>query len=216
MADRTIIICPTVLAENTHQYREQIERVAAFATHIHLDFTDGIFTDSKTIDLSQAWWPHTMQASLHIMYQNPTDHLDAIISLNPQLVIVHAEAQGDFKEFADALHQAGIQFGLAILPETPVAKIADHLEFVDYVLVFSGALGHFGGTVNFEMLEKVGQLKKLKADISVGWDGGIGADNAAKLVMGGVDVLNVGGFIQRAEDPQAAYQQIKTSISNLA
>lgn len=203
------VICPTVLADNPHQYREQVERVAGFAPNIHLDFADGKFTDSKTPSLDQAWWPHTMQADLHVMYQNPSDYLDAILPLNPRLVIVHAEADGDFMAFADALHQAGIQAGIALLPETPVESIRAYIDSLDHVLIFSGSLGHFGGKAKLELLDKVTEVKRLKKTLSVGWDGGINADNARQLVEGGVDVLNVGGFIQRAEDPHGAYQELQ-------
>jgi len=202
-------ICPTVLADNPHQFREQIERVAAFATNIHLDFADGEFTNTKTIALSQAWWPHTMQADLHVMYQNPAENLDELIPLNPRMVIIHAEANGSITSIANALHQAGIDFGVALLPDTPVKKIAEHLEVIDHVLLFGGNLGHFGGQANLALLDKVAEVKKLKKSVTIGWDGGVNADNALKLVEAGVDVLDVGGFIQHAEDPQAAYKQLQ-------
>lgn len=207
-------ICPTVLAENPHQYREQIERVVPFATRIHIDFADGEFTNTKTPSLDQAWWPHTMQADLHIMYKNPSQYLEAIIPLNPRLVIIHAEAEGDFMAFADALHQAGIQAGVALLAETKVDTIRPFMDSVDHVLIFSGELGHFGGKADLDLLTKIHEVKQLKKDITVGWDGGINADNITHLADGGVDVLNVGGFIQRAEDPQAAYQTLTQLLQN--
>lgn len=203
------VICPTVLADNPHQYREQIERVAPFATRIHIDFADGTLTDSKTPSLDQAWWPHTMQADLHIMYKNPGEYLDAIIPLNPRMVIVHTEAEGDFVAMADALHQAGIQVGLALLPKTTVESIRKHIGAVDHVLIFSGSLGHFGGTADFDLLDKVAEIRKLKNNLTIGWDGGINAINVERLSAGGIDVLNVGGFIQRSENPLAAYQELE-------
>jgi len=203
------VICPTIMGENPHQYREQIERVAPFVTRIHIDFADGKFTDSKTPSLDQAWWPHTMQADLHVMYENPAAYLDAIIPLNPHTVIVHAEADGDFLALADALHQAGIQVGLALLAKTSVETIRPFLQSLDHILIFSGNLGHFGGTVDFDLLDKVTAVKALKKDLTIGWDGGINADNIRRLADGGVDVLNVGGFIQRAEEPLAAYQELQ-------
>lgn len=205
-------ICPTVLASNAHQFREQIEHVAAFATNIHLDFTDGEFTDSETIGLSQVWWPHTMQADLHIMYQNPAEYLDAIVPLNPRLVIVHAEADGSFTEIAERLHQAGIKVGVALLPETSVETIRPSIKLVDHVLIFSGDLGHFGGRADLGLLKKVEQVRHLKNNLEIGWDGGVNDKNIGKLTDAGVNILNVGGFIQRAEDPKAAYQSLQKII----
>lgn len=204
-------ICPAVLAENPHQYREQVERVAAFATRIHLDFTDGEFTSSQTITLSQAWWPHTMQADLHIMYQRPGEYLEEIIALNPHMVIVHAEAEVTYQTFANALHQNGILFGVAVMPETTIDSLRPHLSLIDHILIFSGDLGKFGGEANLRLLDKVSQVKKMKSTLTIGWDGGVNDTNVQQLIDGGVDVVNVGGFIQRAEDPQKAYQSLLTA-----
>lgn len=205
-------ICPTVTAENPHQYREQIERVAPFATHVHLDFADGTLTDTKTPGLKLAWWPHTMQADLHIMYKNPTAHIESIIELNPRLVIVQAEADGDLLAFGTALHAAGIQFGVAVSPETDIALLQPLVPVLDHVLIFSGHLGHFGGTADLRLLDRVPEIRQLKASLSIGWDGGISDENAADLVAGGVDVLNVGGFIQRSEEPQQAFDAVRASF----
>ncbi len=202
-------ICPTVLAGNTHQFRQQIERVAAFTTQLHLDFADGTLTDSATLELSQAWWPHTCQADLHLMYKQPAEHIEQIIALNPRRVIVHAEADLDFAAFADKLHQAGIEFGVALLAKTPASQLQSYISDIDHVLIFSGNLGHFGGEADIGLLEKVKDVKKLKSKLTIGWDGGVNAGNVKRLADGGIDVLNVGGFIQRADDPQAAYQSLQ-------
>lgn len=209
------VICPTVTAENEHQYRDQVERLTAFATRVHIDFMDGELTQTRSPDVGKAWWPHTMQADLHLMYQNPWPYLEAIVPLHPRLVIVHAEvvAEGDnlneFLNFAGALHQAGIQVGIALLAKTSSKVILPMLAVLDHVLIFSGSLGQFGGVADLDLLAKVAEVKKMKSDLEVGWDGGITTDNVAALVAGGVDVLNVGGFIQRSDDPAAAYKELQ-------
>lgn len=201
-------ICPTVTAENAHQFREQIERIAPFATLVHLDFMDGKFAPTKSIDLKQAWWPHTMRVDLHVMYEEPMKHVDKIIKMNPRLVVVHAEAKGGFVEFADKLHAAGIQAGVALLPGTSTKVIAPAKDHIDHVLVFSGDLGHFGGEADMSLLRKVHEVKQIDSRITIGWDGGITDANAKELVAGGVDVLNVGGYIQRAKDPKANFDRL--------
>jgi len=205
-------ICPTVLAENPHQFREQVERVAAFATQIHLDFADGEFTDTRTVAFSQVWWPHSMQADLHVMYRNPGQYLDELISLNPRMVIVHAEVTDKLQTIGDALHQANILFGVALLPGTPVSSVRSLIESIDHVLIFSGSLGHFGGEADMELLDKVSEVKKLKRGISVGWDGGVNDQNAKQLAEAGIDTLNVGSFIQHADDPQTAYHSLQKLV----
>lgn len=206
------VICPTILAEDKRQYKEQIERTATFARRIHIDFMDGKFAPSKSPNISQAWWPDDIKADLHVMFERPEDELDAIIRLQPNLVIVHAEAKGNFVTLAQKLHEAGIKAGVALLAKTSVEAIKPALEYVDHVLIFSGDLGHFGGNADLALLDKVMQVKELKPDIEVGWDGGISDTTVEKLVEAGVDILNVGGYIQRAENPRERYEILENLL----
>jgi ribulose-phosphate 3-epimerase len=98
------------------------------------------------------------------------------------------------------------------MPRTPVEAIAPALEVIDHVLVFSGELGHFGGHTNLQLLDKVRQLRQLKPQLEIGWDGGVNEQNVLELVRSGVDVLDVGSAIQRAPDPMAAYAKLKLLI----
>jgi ribulose-phosphate 3-epimerase len=145
------------------------------------------------------------------MFQDPFAHAELFRALGPQLVIVHAEAEGDFMTFARTLHRHGMESGVALLPQTPIETITPALEVIDHVLIFSGDLGHFGGTADLRLLEKVRRLRQLKPTLEIGWDGGINDQNVRALAEGGVDVLNVGGFIQRAEVPEGAYQTLRSA-----
>ena len=204
------VICPTILAEEPHGYRIQLKRVLPFADRVHLDFMDGIFASPKSITLSEAFWPIGLKADLHIMYQDPEKHLRTILAMRPYLVVVHAEAAGNFGVMADALHERKIGVGVALLPETPVSSIAPALPIIDHVLVFSGKLGHFGGVADTKLFNKVYELRDRKPDLEIGWDGGINASNVTDIASAGVDVLNVGGFIQHATDPEQAYATLES------
>lgn len=200
-----VTICPTITASDPHQYRTQIEHVAAFAHRLHLDFMDGAFTPAHSIAIEQAWWPDTAKVDLHLMYKKPADFLQKAINQKPRLVIVHAEAEGSFADMAKALHDQGIKAGIALLQKTNPEVIRQGLDIIDHVLIFSGKLGFFGGKTDLKLLDKVRTLKKWKPELEIGWDGGVDDSNLQRLIEGGVDVLNVGGFIQRNAHPADAY-----------
>ncbi|MBA2279307.1 hypothetical protein H0V99_02625 [Candidatus Saccharibacteria bacterium] len=206
------VICPTVTTLTQKDYRESIERISDFAERIHIDFADGYFAPSKLMPIDEVWWPVGMVVDFHIMYKEPLAYIEDIIVQQPHLVIIHAESE-NVGEFLDEMHSLGIKLGLALLKETPVSTIEKYLPKLDHVLVFSGDLGHYGGNVNFELLDKVIQLHELKPNIEIGWDGGINDETAGRLVEGGVDVLNVGGFIQKNQDPESAYDTLLASIN---
>lgn len=210
------VICPTVTAYDTHEYRAQMELIGKFAKRIHIDLMDGVFAPTKSPDLEHIWWPDGIIADIHLMYQRPMDSLDRLIGLKPHLVIIQAEAEVDHTEFARRLHAAGIKAGLALLQETTVDGVKVLLKDFDHVMIFSGNLGHHGGSaVDFKLLDKVREVRGLFPDIEIAWDGGVNIDNIRRLAEGGVDLFGVGGFIHKASDPQEAYAKLETVIASL-
>jgi ribulose-phosphate 3-epimerase len=188
-----------------------MDRVTSFAGRLHLDVADGQLAPRKLIDIDQLWWPGNVTVDLHVMYQKPMEYADLFIVQHPQLVIVHAEADGDFFSFSNRMHRHGIEVGLALLPQTGVESIRPALRELDHVLVFSGNLGYQGGSrADFGLLKKVMALKTLKPSLEIGWDGGVNDQNVGDLVRAGVDVLNVGGFIQQATNPAQAYARLES------
>jgi len=206
------VICPTVTAFDPHEYRTQIERLVPFAKRVHIDLMDGEFAPSKSPDLSQIWWPPELTADIHLMYQRPAEQIDELIRLKPSLVIIHAETETDFPDFAAKLHAAGIKVGLGLLQDTSVDQAAQIISDFDHVLVFSGNLGYHGGAADLSLLDKVRDIRQRYPEIEISWDGGISDQNAPQLVEAGVNVLNTGGFIQKAEDPAQAYRRLTAII----
>jgi ribulose-phosphate 3-epimerase len=164
--------------------------------------------------LSSVWWPEHITADIHIMYQQPAPSLSMLMHLKPSLVVFHYEAEVDHTAFAGQLRAAGIKAGLAVLRETTVSDIKPLLKHFDHVMIFSGKLGYHGGASDLGPLEKVRAVRAAFPDIEIAWDGGVNDQNARELVDGGVDVLNVGGFIHKAPDPQAAYAKLEAVIGN--
>ncbi len=202
------IICPTITAYDAHEYREQVERVTAFAPRIHIDLMDGEFTSTKSPGLESIWWSHYTQADIHLMYKRPMECLEQLIKLRPRMVIIQVEADAHHMHFASELHKENILAGLAILQETPVENTEQIMHSYDHVLIFSGHLGYHGGVVDLGLLDKVKKVRAHHADAEIGWDGGVNVHNALSLVNAGVNVLNVGGFIQKSSDAAAAYAKL--------
>ncbi len=202
------VICPSILASDSEQYHQQMARVAHFAERIQIDLTDGEFAKSPTVKPADAWWPVGVKADLHLMYRQPDAAVDVILEHEPNLIIVHAEADGEFISFAERCRRLGVKAGVALLPQTPASAILSALDKIDHVLIFSGDLGRYGGHANLDLLHKVQTLKSRRPDLEVGWDGGINDQNISRLAGGGIDVFNVGGYLQDAPDPEKAYHAL--------
>ncbi len=202
------IICPTVLAEDPGAYREQMARIEPFAARIQIDLADGKFAPNKTISIAQVYWPENLTADLHLMYDQPSEHLETIMSLNPNLVIIHAEATGDIRAMVLELQSVGIKAGVALLKGSQPSEHEDLIGMADHILLFAGDLGHFGGTADMDILKKIPDIRAINPMAELGWDGGVNRENTPLLVQAGIEVLNVGGFIQQADDPQTAYASL--------
>lgn len=209
------VIVPTVTAFSGEQYAEQIKRLAPFAKRVHLDLMDGEFAPTVSPGLDQIWWPHEFETvDIHLMYQRPFDYLKQLVHLQPHMVIVHVETMFHHMHFAAELHKENIKVGLSIMPDTPIANIEQIINSFDHLLIFSGNLGHFGGQANLDLLSKIKEAKAHHPDLEIGWDGGINADNAQLLSEAGVDVLNVGGAIQKADDPHKSFNILQAKIAD--
>lgn len=199
-------ICPSITAYSADEYHQQMEKIAHFAERIHIDLMDGRFTPKANISAQDAWWPAGVKADFHLMYKRPDDAVNTILEHKPNLIIVHAEADGNFLAFARRCKTLGVKAGVALLPRTPVESIVDALDNIDHVLIFSGDLGRFGGHANLDLLKKAQALKHRRPDLEVGWDGGVSDQNISQLAAAGVDVFCVGGYIQNSAEPEHAYR----------
>lgn len=208
------IICPTVTPTTTsiEEYRAQLNKVAAFATRIQIDLMDGDFAQPQSLDLSDVWWPESTMADIHLMYRNPVDYMETIVSLGPNMIIIHAEAAGPLEKFMDYIHESGIKVGIALLQPTTVESAKQLLKKADHMLVFSGNLGSFGGTADLSLLQKIQEAKAINPELEIGWDGGANPDTVQALATGGVDVINVGGAIQNAMYPFEVYKNLTRRI----
>lgn len=206
------VICPTVTAYDMDEYTKQLRLASSLSERVHIDLMDNQFTDSNSPSLSQIWLPSISAADIHLMYKRPMQFVERLIELKPHLVIIHAEADLDHMHFVARLHQADIMVGLALLQTTRLDDVQDIIHSFDHVLIFSGNLGHHGGHADTSLVDKVREVRLEYPEVQIGWDGGIDDSNVQLLIDAEVDVLNVGGFIQKSSNPEQAYQKITSLL----
>ncbi len=207
------LIVPTIMAQTTEQLADATNKLRSFTKRVHIALADGQFAPTNLMGPDQLSWPSDWQVDVHMMYKRPSEQLAQIAGLRPAMVVLHAEADEDILPHLNYLRDQGIRAGVALLKTTVPSKVEELIQAADHVMIFSGDLGKFGGTASLMQLEKVRLIRKIKAGVEIGWDGGVVPENAYSLVQGGVDVLNVGGAIQKAGDPQAVFKQLQQEIS---
>jgi ribulose-phosphate 3-epimerase len=198
-------IAPTINATTPQQYAQYIDTVKGFATRLHIDVGDGVFTDVKTVGLSQVYDIDGVPFDLHLMMNHPESQIENIISLQPQLVIIHFEAPCDRESFFKELRTMDIKVGLAINTETTIEQVRDILPTIDHLVVFTGRLGHNGGEFRGDCLEKIAAARAINPDLEIAVDGGLNQETGRQAIEAGANLLDVGSFIQDSDDPEIAY-----------
>lgn len=209
---RQVSIVPAILTDNKQDFRAQVEKINVFTRRVQIDVTDGVFAPTQTLDVTNIWWPKNWQADLHLMATKPSEHLDTILKLEPSLCILHAEAQEDLTPSINALKEAGIKFGIALMPQTYPGNVKPYIDAADHVLVFAGQLGVQGSPADLMQMEKIPLIRNMKPEVEIGWDGGANMTNIRALAHADLDVINVGSAIVTAADPAAAFQELVSEI----
>ena len=214
------IIAPTITTNDPAVYAGRLEDFLTFAPRIQIDITDGQFAPSQTINLNQVYWPpadkRECKIDLHLMLQRPIDWLDQIVAVVPDKVILHAESDDAGRmlpRIYEHLQRFGMQVGVALLPETQPADVADIIRVVDSVLIFGGHLGYQGGVADLTQLGKIPAIQQINSTATIEWDGGANLSNVAQMAAAGVDQINIGSAISGASDPVAAYRQLVEAVS---
>jgi len=207
------VVVPTIMVETIDEFREASERVAPFARRIHIDISDGEFAPAFLLEESQLYWPTEWEVDIHAMVARPSEHLEKLIEMKPSLIIIHAEVEENIAVLLGRIKEAGIKAGLALLKTTVPATVADAVKLADHIMIFSGELGKHGGTASMMQLEKVRLIKNINPSAEIGWDGGATVENAYTLTQGGIDVLNTGGVIAKAENPAETYRMMVKEIN---
>ena len=214
------IIAPTITTNDPAVYARRLEDFLTFAPRIQIDITDGQFAPSQTINLNQVYWPpadkRECKIDLHLMLQRPIDWLDQIVAVVPDKVILHAESDDAGRmlpRIYEHLQRFGMQVGVALLPETQPADVADIIRAVDSVLIFGGHLGYQGGVADLTQLGEIPAIQQINSTVTIEWDGGANLSNVAQIAAAGVDQINIGSAISGASDPAAAYRQLVEVVS---
>lgn len=207
-------IAPSLTYSTSAEYTAYLKKLEAVAERIHVDVSDGILAPVRSIGLAQVWWPEGVTADVHVMYQRPLEHTEQLVSMAPNLVIVHPEAEGDLAAFGAHLQQFGIKFGIVVMPDVGLASLEPLLNSADHALIFSGKLGFYGGHADPARFEQVAILKRRFPKLEIGWDGGANAGNVFAIAHAGVDVINVGSGLSKMPDLQSAYATLVAELDD--
>lgn len=205
-------ILPGVLVQTREALRERFTIAEGLATCMHVDCMDGHFVKNRT------WYEAepietTLAVELHLMVSDPLATIRDWRRV-PQLAraIWHVEIPVDHQAIIQECSELGIECGLAISPTTPVQQLAPYVEQIDEVLVLGVTPGWSGQELITSTIEKIPAIRRMNSALAIGFDGGVKADNIAKLSEAGADRVIVTSAIFEQADPRAALRDILSII----
>ncbi|MDP4710230.1 MAG: ribulose-phosphate 3-epimerase [Saprospiraceae bacterium] len=214
---RKHLIAPSLLASDFSDLRA-VSRLLneSEADWYHLDIMDGVFVPniSYGMDLVRVFRRLTDKPlDVHLMIVEPEKYIPVFRDAGADMITVHYEACRHLHRTLEQIRQTGAGAGVALNPHTPVSLLEDVLEDLDMVLVMSVNPGFGGQKFIYQSLSKIQRLRAMMDERNISAyievDGGVGMQNAERLLQAGADVLVAGSSIFQAPDPMAMIRDMK-------
>jgi ribulose-phosphate 3-epimerase len=180
---------------------EMLER--AGVRLVHVDVMDGRFcpTELGGVD-AVASIKTSLLKDVHLMIDEPVDHVAEYAAAGADLITVHAET----RDPAATLRAIGtlpnsngegrsVLRGLALLPASPLDTVTPYLDLVDVLLVLAVTPGVAGTDPSARA--RLAEARRLLhgREVLLAFDGGVKPDDVATLVGLGADLIVSGSAI---------------------
>jgi ribulose-phosphate 3-epimerase len=211
------LIAPSILSADFANLQRDVQMInQSDADWFHVDVMDGVFVPNISFGMPvvKAVAKHaTKPLDVHLMIVNPDQYIKSFRECGASVLTVHYEACTHLHRTIQAIKAEGMQAGVSLNPHTPVALLKDIAADLDLVLIMSVNPGFGGQSFIQNTYKKLADLVKLRTEqggsFKIEVDGGVGEDNARKIVDAGADVLVAGNYVFGHKDPAEAIKKIK-------
>jgi len=204
------LVAPSILSADFSRLGDECKSaIECGADLLHLDVMDGHFVPNLTMGPAlcnslREIMPD-VYLDVHLMVNSPMMYIDLFASAGANLLTGHIEANDDPIELVEAIHDAGMDAGIAINPPTEVENILPFIEAFDLILVMSVNPGFSGQAFMPEVLQKVEIIhQRLRPDQRLQMDGGVGQATCSACRDAGCDVLVAASAIFGTTDYETA------------
>ena len=209
-------IHPSILAANHGQLASDVQKLEKAGVHsFHIDIMDGNFVPNfgiGTETLRGVKQAISTPIDIHLMVQNPGQHIPLFAQFEPDVMVFHPEVDHHAPRTLQQIKDFGIKAGIAISPGMALETVKELLPLCQHVLVMTVNPG-FGGQQFLEFtLEKLAQMgvlsKKYGFELNV--DGNITPERVAQLLPLGVEHFVMGTALFKD-----SYLEVLESVENI-
>ena len=214
------LIVPSLLSADFSRLEESLRAVErAGVDMVTLDVMDGHFVPNLTfgpIIVSAVRKLTHLLVETHLMIEEPIRYVGEFAGAGADYITVHCEAVSDLGATLQAARDAGAKVGVAVKPETDLARIEAVLDRVDLVLVMTVDPGFGGQPFLEDMLPKIEQARNRREEAGlhylVGVDGGINVRTAPLAAERGADLLVAGSAVFGGNNIEEAIRRLSAAV----
>jgi ribulose-phosphate 3-epimerase len=172
-------IIPTLFALDKMTFERKL-KLLSFSRKIHIDFMDGKFVSSKSVEIENMKSIldlNDVEFQIHLMVYNPEEYVEKIKSLGITKVLIQEEVfktSQDIKRAIDVFKKNDFELFIVLNPSTKIDRIKSFLEIIDGIMVMSVWPGLEGQKFIEDTYDKIKEIRDFVGEgFPIQVDGGV-------------------------------------------
>jgi len=215
-------IAPSLLAADLTCLKDEIDRAEEGGCDaFHVDIMDGHFVTNLSFGPSMVETVRrltNLPIDVHLMIDNPLEMINHFANAGSDYITIHVETLKDIPAAFDVIRKQGVHPGITFRPDTPAETVTEFVNQADIVLVMSVYPG-FGGQkfieTSYESIKLISEIaSQYNRALTISVDGGVGIENAYRLVEAGANYLVAGTAIFKNHSAHKNIRLLRDVIDN--